>query len=48
MEIVNENELEPARIAEVLNADGVSQNSAVVEKRHEDKKDWQKRCYKAV
>ena len=48
LEIVNGTELEPVEIAEVLNADNTSANSAEVEKRHAEIKDWRKRSKKAA
>ena len=48
LEIVNGTELEPVEIAEVLNADNTSANSAKVEKRHAEIKDWRKRSKKAA
>ena len=43
LEIVNGTKLEPVEIAEVLDADNTSANSAEVEKRHTEIKDWRKR-----
>ena len=43
MEIVDGTELEPAEIAEVLNADNTSANDAEVDKRQTEIKDWRKR-----
>ena len=48
MEIVNVTELEPAEIVEVLNADNTSANSAEVDKRKTEMKDWQKRSKRAA
>ena len=48
LEIVNGTELEPAEIAEVLNADNTSANSVEVDKRQAEIKDWRKRSKKAA
>ena len=48
LEIVNGTELEPAEIAEVLNADNTSANSEEVDKRQVEIKDWRKRSKKAA
>ena len=48
LEIVNGTEIEPPEIAEAQDADNAPANSAEVEKRHVEIKDWRKRSKKAA
>ena len=48
MEIVTGTELEPVEIAEVLNPDNTSANSAEVDKRQAEINDWRKRSKRAA